>query len=200
MDGETNLTEQFVANGQDLFLLEGGKKYRIPYHVIKRAIFLDIKKEHLIDVSHSARLQYKLLLMDSVVKAVVDFNQLRITVIYNPIGADNNGAKTSVESLVKFLAQEGVHVHPGSTKDENYDYYKELYSYAFSSPSIRKSAPYSFTLKEWETLEPEFIKKSTKADRDKLAKFNEWREKYKKEKNVGGAQSATSQISNLLGL
>ena len=83
-----------MKTAQDLFVLEDGKKYRMPYHVVKRAVFSNLKKEDLIDIPHSARLQYRLMLMDPVIKAVVDFNELKITVIYNPTGADEQQSRT----------------------------------------------------------------------------------------------------------
>jgi hypothetical protein len=184
-DASPTSEQRFVENGADLFVFEEseeGKKYRIPYHIIKRAVFSGLKREELIDVQHSARLQYRLMLLESVIKAIVDFNDLEITVMYNPTGADNNSAKMSIEQLTEFLAQEGVHADQGGVKNEDYDYYKHFYSYAYSSPSIRKSAPYSYTLDEWKRLEPEFIKKTARANEDKLAKFRAWQKKYLKEK------------------
>jgi hypothetical protein len=34
-------------------------------------------------------------------------------------------------------------------EDVDYDYYKELYSYAYFSPSIREAPPYGWTREEW---------------------------------------------------
>ena len=201
MDRDTSPAKEqrFVENGADLFVFEEseeGKKYRIPYHIIKRAVFSNLKKEELIDVQHSARLQYRLMLLESVIKAIVDFNDLEITVMYNPTGADNNSAKMSIEQLTEFLAQEGVHADQGGVKNEDYDYYKHFYSYAYSSPSIRKSAPYSYTLDEWKRLEPEFIKKTARANEDKLAKFRAWQKKYLKE----NAAKYKNPVSSVLGV
>ncbi len=202
MDSNTQPAKEqkFVMNGTALFVLEDSKKYRIPYHIIKRAVFSNLKKADLIDVPHSARLQYKLMLMGAVIKAIVDFDELKITVMYNPTGADNGMPKTSMEQLTNFLAQEGIPANAGSTKNEDCDYL-EFYSYAYSSPSIRKSAPYSYTLEEWEKLESAYIKKRTKEDREKFAKFREWQDIYAKEKGVADVQSAKARsISNIFGL
>jgi hypothetical protein len=204
MDHETPSPKEqrFMEKGADLFVFEEGKKYRIPYHLIKKAVFSSLKKEDLIDIPHSARLQYKLMLLDPVIKAIVDFNELKISVIYNPTEADNHGAKMNVEQLTDFLAQEGVYVNQGSTKNEDYDYYQQFYSYAYSSPRIRKSAPYSYTLEEWKKLEPSFIKKSARADRDKLAKFRSWQNQYLKEKGEADMQSTKKPgfLASLFGL
>src|SRR5271157_5338227 len=172
--------QKFIKKGATLFVVEDGKKYRIRYHMMNREIFSNLDKNELVDVSHSAKLQYRLLLLDPVIKATVDFNELKIVVVYNPDSADNNNAKMSMEKLVEFLAQEGVHVRQVGTKNEDYDYYTQLYSYAYASPSIRKSAPWSYTIAEWERHEPAFIKKSKKREKEKIAKFRAWQNTYLK--------------------
>lgn len=182
MDSGTPTNEQrFMKTGSDLFVFEEGKKYRIPYHIVKRAVFSNLKSEELIDMQHSARLQYRLMLLDPVIKAIVDFNELRITVIYNSTGAENSRAGMSIEQLNEFLAREGVHAGQGSTENEDYDYYKQFYSYAYSSPTIRESAPYGYTLEEWKSMESAYLKKISKKDKDKLAGFHEWQKAYLKD-------------------
>src|SRR5271157_4306358 len=171
---------KFERKGAELFVLDDGKKYRIPYHLIKRATFSNLDKDELVDAPHSTMLQYKLLTLEAIIKATVDFGERKITVIYNPACADNGSAKIDMAQLVGFLAKEGVHAVQDSTKDEDYDYYTQFYSYAYAPPSVRKSAPYGYTLEEWKRMEAAFVKSTAKKDKEKLAKFRAWQKEYLK--------------------
>ena len=85
-----------------------GKVYRVPYRMIKEVVFFDISAGDLKSIENSARLQYRLLLMDSVLKAKVEFVKNRITITYNPLEAQNRKEKTSTKELIDFLAREGI--------------------------------------------------------------------------------------------
>ena len=133
------------------FIMEDGKPFRMPYKVIKKVVFKNLDQKELIDIPHVARLQYRLLLFDAVIKAKVDYHKKFIRIIYNPPDADNIREKMSREKLVEFLASEGVHVKTDSAdmEEEDYDYFKEHYSYAYFPPSIREAPPYGWTREEW---------------------------------------------------
>ena len=80
---EAKRAEEENANF-DAYVTEEGKQYRVPYRMIKRLMFSNVKKEELQDIQHSARLQYRLMLMDPVIKANVNFTKRVITILYNP--------------------------------------------------------------------------------------------------------------------
>ena len=77
------------ASSDSAYITEDGKQYRVPYRTIKQVIFTSLSKEELIDIPHAARLQYRLMLLDPVIKARVDFTKLKMSIIYNPREADN---------------------------------------------------------------------------------------------------------------
>ena len=104
-----------------------GKTFRVPYRMIKEVVFSDLSRDELKDIEHSARLQYRLLLMDSVLKAKVEFNWNRITITYNPLEAKNRKEKTSRQQLIDFLAKEGINVKTSHTKERDLDYFEEIY-------------------------------------------------------------------------
>src|SRR5580700_4433856 len=109
------------------YVVEDGKQYRVPYKIIKKATFTNVKKEELIDIPHAARLQYRLMLMDPVIKATVDYVKCKISILYNPREADNIREKISLEELTEFLSKQGVNVSAvqgDNTIIEDYDYYK----------------------------------------------------------------------------
>jgi hypothetical protein len=165
----------------EAYVTEGGKRYRVPYRMIKRVIFSNIKKEELQDIQHSARLQYRLMLMDPVIKANVNFVKRIITILYNPKTADNIREKTSREELIDFLAKQGVHVDPDATVEEDYDYYKNLYTYAYMPPSIRETTPYGYTKEEWLNMRKDWQEKMQKGESEKLQKHKEWQDVYLEE-------------------
>lgn len=168
--------EEKTEDNFDAYITEDGKHYRVPYRIIKIVTFTNLKREELIDIPHAARLQYRLMLLDPVIKARVDFTKSKITIIYNPREAANIREKISLEELKEFLLKQGVNVGPDNTKVEDYDYYKELYSYAYNPPSIRERAPYGYTMVEWKTMKPEWEKKMKEGEikkREKHIKFQE---------------------------
>lgn len=148
------------------FVTEDGKHYRMPYKIIKKVTFKNLDQRQLIDLPHSARLQYRLLLFDAVIKAKVDFHKKFIKIVYNPLEADNIKEKMSRDQLIEFLKAEGVTVStdPANIEEADYDYYKELYSYAYFPPSIREAPPYGWSKELW------------KKEKERVAK-----EKYRKE-------------------
>lgn len=163
------------------YVNENGVSVRMPYRIVKRVVFTNVKKEELIDQPHAARLQYRLTMLEPVIKAYVNFLKSQIIVIYNPVGADNIKDKMSLNELVDFLAKEGVHVSAESTKEEDFDYYKNFYSYAFNPDRIREHPPYGFTMEEWKKRKPAFEKELQDQKVSKWQKFLEWQQKYKKE-------------------
>ncbi len=135
------------------FIEEDGKKFRMPYKMIKKVTFKNLDQKELVDIPHSARLQYRLLLFDAVIKAKVDYYKKFIRIVYNHPEADNIREKISRKQLIDFLAGEGVHVKADAENMEetDYDYIKELYNYAYFPKSIRESPPYGWTREEWKS-------------------------------------------------
>lgn len=143
--------EEKKGSGESYFIEEEGRKYRMPYKIVKKLTFKNLDQKELIDIPHVARLQYRLLLFDAIIKAKVDFHKKFIRIIYNNPEADNIREKISRAKLIEFLAGEGVHVSeaPENMEEVDYDYKKELYDYAYFSPSIREAPPYGWTREEW---------------------------------------------------
>ena len=131
-------------------ITEDGKEYRVPYRVVKEIVFRGVSKEEMVDIEHAARLQYRLMLMDAVLRAKVEFNHGIITIVYNNPEAENRKEKISKDDLISFLAKEGVHVSAGEERD--FDYYKEMYSYQFNPPVIRERPPYGYSQEEWKRM------------------------------------------------
>lgn len=159
-------SEESGEEKESYFIEEEGKKFRMPYRIIKKVTFKNLDQGELKDIPYSARLQYRLLLFDAVIKAKVDYHKKFIRIIYNNTEADNIREKISREKLIEFLTTEGVHVKTDqeNMEEEDYDYHKELYSYAYFPPSIREAPPYGWTREEW-----------------KREKERQEREKYKQE-------------------
>ena len=118
-----------------------GKQYRVPYKMVKKVTFTNVSKAELIDIPHAARLQYRLMLMDPVLKATVDFTKAKISILYNHREAQNQKEKIGLDELKEFLAKQGVNVSNEHTMLEDHDYYKNLYTYAYTPPSIRERDP-----------------------------------------------------------
>ncbi len=160
------------------YIVEDGVKVRLPYKMIKQVIFTGVSRQDMVDQQHAARLQYRLLLLDPVIKAWVEFVKERITVIYNPTGADNIREKMSLDDIIQFLGKEGVHVDRNSSSERDYDYYREFYSYAFNSPVIREHAPYGYTDEQWKRMKPAWEKKMREVRERKEVQFKEYQKKY----------------------
>jgi len=164
----------------DYHITEDGKQYTVPYRIIKQVTFTNLKRGELVDIPHAARLQYRLMLLEPVIKAWVDYTKSKIVVIYNPREAENLREKMSFEELRDFLSKQGVNVSTDNMHEEDYDYKKRLYDYAYSSPSVRESAPYSYTVEEWRSMKPEWEEKLKKGELEKKEKFRKFQESYLK--------------------
>ena len=149
-----------------------------PYRIVREAVFSNLKKEELIDTPHSARLQYRLMLLDPIIKAAVDFADSKITIIYNPRTASNIRDKISLEEIVQILAKEGVNADRESTEDRDYDYLKEMYSYAHSPLNVRETPPYGYTVEEWKKMKLAWVQKMARAEMKKKENFLKWQERY----------------------
>ena len=158
--------------------LQEGTEHHAPYRIVKKAVFSNIKREELVDGPHAARLQYRLMLLDSIIKAAVDFADSRITVIYNPRGSDNTKEKIGLDEIVGMLAREGVHADPNSISDSDYDYLKGLYFYAYNPITIRESPPYTYTVEEWRGMKPAWERKMGRIAVKRRERFKRWQEKY----------------------
>lgn len=172
---------QEEAGNFNEYVEENGNKFRMPYKMVKEVIFNSVRKEELIDIEHAARLQYRLLLNDAILRAKVEFVKQRITLTYNPIDSETSKPKISVEGIAEMLAAEGVHLDLGARTERDVDYYKEIYSYQFNPPSIREHAPYGYTLDEWRKMKPEYQRKKAEYEKKKLEKFEAFQEGYAQE-------------------
>ncbi len=176
---DVNIAQEEKASSDfDYHITEDGKQYTVPYRMVKQVTFTNLKKEELIDIPHAARLQYRLMLLEPVIKARVDFTKLRMIVIYNPREADNIREKMSLDEVKDFLAKQGVNVDVENTIEADYDYKKQLYDYAYNPPSIRERAPYGYTIDEWKHMKPEWEEKMKKVDVEKKDKFRKFQEGY----------------------
>ena len=155
-----------------------GKTYRVPYKMIKEVIFSNLNPQELKDIEHSARLQYRLLLLDSVVRAKVEFTWKKITITYNPPESTNRKEKISQQELAQFLANEGVNVNPASIAERPVDYFEEIYKYQFEPATIREHAPYGYSKEEWKTMKPEWEKKQREMIDAKYQKFKNFQNSY----------------------
>ncbi len=160
---------------------ENGAKYRVPYHMVREVTFTGLKKEELIDTEHSARLQYRFMLMDSILFAKVEFVARKIKLTYNPETADNRKEKMSLQQIIEFLAKQGVHVDQQQMQQRDVDYYNEIYKYQYNPPSIREHPPYGYTLEEWRKMKAEYEAKKAEYEHGKLEKFHAFQNEYLRE-------------------
>ncbi len=177
LQATANLTEEQIRNQ---FVMEDGNPIRVPYKVVRQAVFTNVKHTgEFADSEHAARLQYRLMLKDAVLKARVHYIRDKILVIYNPVDADNLKEKVSLDEIKAFLKIEsGVEIDENSIKDEPYDYYTNFYKYAFDPPAIREHPPYGYTIKEWKKMKPEWDRKKEEYSRKKAIKQEEFRRNY----------------------
>lgn len=162
-------------------IMEDGKPIRVPYGMIKEVTFSDISQTELRDIEHSARLQYRLLLMDPILKAKIEFHKKRIIITYNPTGSENRKEKINQQELLEFLEKEGVHVKKDAISERDVDYYNEIYKYQFDPVSIREHAPYGYSREEWKKMKPEYTIAAAKNLQDKQDKFHTWQDSYLQE-------------------
>jgi len=171
---QTQVTQGDVSF-EDELIEELGKKYHVPYRLVKEAT-IKTTKEDLKSFGDAAALQYKLLTHDAILKASVNYVTATITVIYNPRGARNLRPKTDLDELLSELHANGIKTQ--SVSDRDYDYYKEFYSYAFNPPKIRDRPPYGFDAKKWDKIKDEYEKERQKHEQEKLEKFKQWQKDY----------------------
>ncbi len=162
----------------DQYVEEDGKKYRLPYRIIRKAVFSNVSRKELIDIPHAARLQYRLMLLDPILKARVDFARGRIIVLYNPKTAKNNKEKMNLDDLLEVLSAQGIHPEKSSIEDTDYDYYHDFYSYAYQPSRIREHPPYAYTDEEWKGMKQEWEANMKEGERKKLEKFHAYQNQY----------------------
>ena len=155
-----------------------GKIYRVPYRMIREVILSNINSTELKSIENSARIQYRLLLMDAVLKAKVEFVKSRITITYNPEDAQNRKEKTSRQNLLDFLAKEGVSVGEADTQERDVDYFAEIYKPQFEPATIREHAPYGYSREEWKKLKPKWHETQKRLIKAKYEKFRAFQESY----------------------
>jgi hypothetical protein len=165
----------------DPYIVEHGHKFRVPYHMIKKVTFTNVSKQDMIDIPHAARLQYRLMLLEPIIKASVDFTKSKITVIYNNDDSDNNHPKISIDALRDQLQKEGIQTDTAHMVIDDYDYVKNFYSYAYNPPTIRERAPYGYTQEQWAKLKPEWEEKLKKGNLEKVEKHKAFQQAYLEE-------------------
>ena len=177
---DVNAYEKDLKNEDiyDEYVTIDGKQFRIPYKVVKEVTFSDVKKEELISIENSGRLQYRFMLLEPVLRAKVEFTKGKITVVYNPTTAKNRKEKMSREDIIKFLDTEGVHVSNCPISERDFDYFVEMYSYQFDPPSIRERPPYGYTAAEWRSMKNEYASKMQLSKQKTRSKFEEWQNSY----------------------
>lgn len=154
----------------------------LPYGIVKRVVFSGISRDEISDIGRAARLQYRLLLLDPVLRAKVDSLGCTITIIYNPETAANRNEKMSLKSIVEFLSRQGVHVSEKRAELSDLEYRREIYDYNYNPSTIRERPPFGYTLDEWRNgMRLKFEESVRAADTKKLAGFRAWQKKFKGE-------------------
>ncbi len=177
----TDAKQEVSSGGYDDRILIDGKSYRVPYKTVREIIFSNVRKEDLVDTEHAARLQYRIMLLDPVLRAKVEYVKQRISITYNPTDADNMKEKISLDELMDFLGKEGVYVGALQREERDVDYVKEIYSYQYNPAVIREHAPYGLTLEEWKKAKPKYIEMERKAKERSLGEFREFQAEYAQE-------------------
>ncbi len=177
LQATANLTDEQI---KAQFVMEDGNPIRVPYKMVRQVVFENVKHTgEFMDAEHAARLQYRLMLKDAVLKARVHYIRNKILVIYNPLDADNLKEKTSLEEIKAFLKVESnVEIDENAIRDEPYDYYTNFYKYAFSPPAIREHPPYGYELKEWKKMKPQWDRKVEEYSKKKKIKQEEFKRAY----------------------
>ncbi len=148
----------------------------VPYGIIKKVEF-SVSKDELIDRPHAARLQYRLLCLDPVIKAYVDFTKARITIIYND-GNGNDKPKTDLNELVAFLNDNGIKSGLDKAEVSDYDYKKTFYENAFEPKEIRTIPPYTYTREQWDKMKESWYKKQSAIKKKKEEQFAQYQKEY----------------------
>ncbi len=161
------------------YIIEDGNKFRVPYRIVRMVTFRNVNREgEFRDQPHAARLQYRLMEKDSILKARVNFTKNTITIMYNPKTADNLKDKISLDEIIDFLKTQNVNVSKDAAEDKDFDYVKDFYSYAFNPPSIREHPPYGYTMEEWKKLKSTYQKKLAEGRAKSWDKFKEFQKNY----------------------
>jgi hypothetical protein len=179
---ESGFAKDLKNTGKDEYIdytvAENGKSYRIPYKMVREMVITGVDKQELKDIPHSARIQYRLLLLDAILKAKIEFIRGKVTITYNPTGAANSKDKISKEEIIKFFADQGVHIDPKNIAEREVDYISEIYKLQFDPAQIREHAPYGYTREEWKKMKPQYMEKMIEGERKKQEKFHEWQDGY----------------------
>ena len=160
------------------YVVDEGVSYRVPYQKVMEVTFSNLKKEELVDLEHAARLQYRLLLQDAIIRAEVDFASRKISVTYNPKEATNSKAKIGREEVLELLKKEGVSVSQENLEEKGLDYYKDIYTYQYNPPSVREHQPYGYSPEEWRKMKNDYTRKQAQWEKNNKGKFAEWQSKY----------------------
>jgi len=155
-----------------------GHPFRIPYKIIQEVTWSNVKKEEMKSLEYAGRLQYRLMLLEPVIRAKVEFTKQKITIIYNPKTSHNRKEKISLEELMEFLGKEGVHVQSNPKEERDFDYVNEMYKYQFDPPSIRERPPYGYTMEEWKKMKKEYGVKLEEGKQKGREKFAAWQQNY----------------------
>jgi hypothetical protein len=179
---ESGFAKDLKSTGKDEYIdytvTENGKSYRIPYKMVREMVITGVDKQELKDIPHSARIQYRLLLLDAILKAKIEFIRGKVTITYNPSGAANSKDKISKEEIIMFFAEQGVHIDPKGITEREVDYINEIYKPQFDPAQIREHPPYGYTREEWKKMKPKYAEKMIKGNRKKQEKFHEWQQSY----------------------
>ena len=109
---ESGFAKDLKNTGKDEYIdytiTENGKSYRIPYKMVREMVITGVDKQELKDIPHSARIQYRLLLLDSILKAKIEFIRGKVTITYNPTGAANS--KDKEKSGVIVMVHAGAYI------------------------------------------------------------------------------------------
>ncbi len=178
---EENAYQKELAQGEqqyDDMVTIDGHPFRIPYKIIKEVTFTGVSKEQLKSLEYAGRLQYRLMLLESVIRAKVEYTKQTITITYNPKSAHNRKEKITQEELIEFIDKEGVHLSSVPRTERDFDYVKEMYTYQFNPPSIRERPPYGYTMEEWRGMKGEYTEKMEESKKAGQDKFKAWQESY----------------------
>ncbi len=162
----------------DYTVTDGSRSYRIPYKMVREMIITDVNKQELKDIPHAARIQYRLLLLDSILKAKIEFIRGKVIITYNPVGAANSKEQISKENIIGFFAEQGVHIDPKNITEREVDYISEIYKPQFDPAQIREHAPYGYTREEWKKMKPKYTEKMIVGEQKKQERFHEWQDSY----------------------
>lgn len=172
---EEDLDKQYITD-------EEGNRFRIPYKMVKLLTIKNVKRVgEFRDQPHVARLQYRLMEKDEILKATLNFAKSEMMITYNPKDSDNFKKKTDLDEILDFLKSQGLEIDKEKdVSEEPYDYINSFYNRAFNPPEIRDRPPYGYTPEEWKTMRAKYEEKKEKMKAEKWEKFKEWQKEYEK--------------------